>query len=121
MSVQFTLLPLFVHVALTFLLLFWTGPLRGRYALRGPAITREPYEVELALLFYTLTALTLFTRQADLLFVVLSWVFVIVQFGHLIIAFSGRRSMQPALLFTVAAGLLALMWLIFAIRLLLRL
>lgn len=121
MTVQFVLLPLFVHVAFTFLALLWAGPLRRSYATRGPVMVREPYETELALLFYTLTVLAWITKQADFLFVVLAWVFVVIQVAPLVLSLGGQRPLRPSLAFTAGAGLLALMWLIFAIRLLLRL
>jgi hypothetical protein len=115
------LLPLFIHVAFILLALFWAGPLRRSYATRGPVIAREPYETELALLFYTLTILAWITKQADFLFVVLAWVFVIIQVAPLILSLGSQRPLRPSLSFTAGAGVLAVMWLIFALRLLLRL
>jgi hypothetical protein len=120
MTVQFVLLPLFVHVALTFVWLFWTGPLVPSYSARAPA-AREPYLVELAVLFYTAVILIWVTRQADLLLVVLAWVFVIVQFGHLFLGVAGRRTtIRPAWVFTAEVAVLAIIWLVFALKLLLR-
>jgi hypothetical protein len=121
MTVQFVLLPLFVHVAFVFVALLWGGPLRRSYAMRGPSIAREAYDIELAVLFYTLTILAWITKQADLLFVILAWVFVIAQIVPLVLSFGRSPALRPSLLFTVAIAVLALMWLIFALRLLLRL
>jgi hypothetical protein len=70
-------------------------------------------------LFYTLIALALPLRHADLVIVMLSWVFVITRFAHAGIFVSsndlGRRSMAWF------AGVLVLlaMWIYFALKILL--
>src|SRR5215471_1889981 len=96
MPVQQVLLPLFLEVILTFGLLFWLAPLRTRdvssgttrfedIALREPNWSQRSLQVaysysnqfELPVLFYVLTILAWVTRHADLIFVVLAWIFVI--------------------------------------------
>jgi hypothetical protein len=101
MSVQMVLLPVFVLVGLTFALLLGMATARGR-ALKG----REPSsrdialgqpnwpthatqigncfanQFELPVLFYILIALALPLRHADLVIVLLAWVFVITRFVH---------------------------------------
>jgi hypothetical protein len=95
MSIQAILLPLFVQVALTFALMFWMGSARvaaisrGEVKIRDMALGQPVWseretqiancyhnQFQLPVLFYVLVALALFTRKADLLFVVLSWAFV---------------------------------------------
>ena len=99
MTIQEVLLPLFLEVILTFALLFWLAPLRasdfssGRtrpqdVALREPNWSQRSMQVaysysnqfELPVLFYVLTILAWVTRHADLIFVVLAWVFVIFRY-----------------------------------------
>lgn len=97
MTVAMVLLPVFVQVALVYGLLFCLGARRGG-ALRAGEVSREaagraeayPPRVravsdslrnqsELPLLFFALVAFALLTRKADLLFVVMSWVFVLLR------------------------------------------
>jgi hypothetical protein len=96
MSLQAVLLPLFVEVILTFVLMLWMGALRGGdfrsgaakpadVALREPNWPRRTMQAansfsnqfELPVLFYVLTILVWVTRHAGYLFVVLAWLFVI--------------------------------------------
>ena len=95
MTVQAILLPLFVEVILTFVLLFWLAPLRARdfssgvarpedVALREPNWSKRTLQVaysfgnqfELPVLFYVLTILAYVTHLAGIVFVVLAWIFV---------------------------------------------
>ena len=96
MTVQEILLPLFVEVILTFLLLFFLAPMRARdfksgistyqnMALREPNWSKRSLQVaysfsnqfELPILFYVLTILAYVTHLAGLVFVILAWIFVI--------------------------------------------
>lgn len=113
MTVQMILLPLFVHVALVLAVL-----LRG---IRTPEVTAEGVRAGLAaLLFYALTILTLFTRKADLLFVVLAWVFVLLRlaaaFPHLL----SERARGHFSLDLASLAVLAVMWALFALSILLN-
>jgi hypothetical protein len=78
-------------------------------------------QFELPILFYVLIALALPLRHADLIIVMLSWVFVVTRFVHAGIFVTsndlGRRSMAWF------AGVLVLlvMWLYFALKILLLL
>ncbi len=97
MSLQAALAPLFVQVALTFGLLLWLAPLRTR-ALNGKevavaATSRSAQKAwpqrsqqiancfqnqfELPVLFYILVILAIIARKDDLLFVIMSWLFVV--------------------------------------------
>src|SRR6202047_2715032 len=99
MTIQEVLLPLFLEVILTFVLLFLLAPVRGRefsfgvtrpedVALREPNWSQRSLQVgysysnqfELPVLFYVLTILAYFTRHAGTLFVLLAWIFVIFRY-----------------------------------------
>ena len=109
MTIQMVLAPLFVQVALTFGLLFWMASARratlrgGQLKVRDIALGQTAWpdrpqqisnsydsQFQLPLLFYVLVILAWITRHADVLFVVMAWIFV-----------------------------LLLMWIIFAVRILL--
>ena len=138
MSIQAALLPLFVEVVLTFVLLFWTGGARFAAVRRGEVrprdvALREPNwpkqetqiansyqsQLELPVLFYVLTILAVITRHADLLFVVLAWVFVLSRLVHAYIHLTSNRMGHRFLAFSVGSIVLAVMWLIFILRILL--
>src|SRR4029079_5165639 len=101
MPIQFVLLPLFVKVALTFVLYGWmayhrvtsirSGAVHPRdVALRQPnwpprvtQIANAAHnQLELPLLFYGLTIFCIITHRAAFLFVVLAWIFVLVRLVH---------------------------------------
>ena len=138
MSVQMVLLPVLVLMGLTFVLLLTTAGARrqalvsGETKVRDIALGQQSWPVratkigncyrnqfELPLLFYILIALALPLRHADLVIVLLSWVFVVTRFAHAGIFVTsndlGRRSMAWF------AGALVLfgMWLYFALKILL--
>jgi len=138
MSIQAVLLPLFVLVLLTFVLGFWAAYLRVQavrnrevhprdVALREPnwppRVLKVVYafqnQLELPLLFYVLTILAWITRQADLLFLVLAWIFVVLRILHAAVHVSSNNLAQRAILFLAGAVVLAVMWLVFALRILL--
>src|ERR1700688_4675008 len=82
MSAQIVLLPVFVLVGLTLALLL-VGARRG--SLAGDTTKSGDMALgqsELPLLFYTLIALALPLRHADLVIVLLSWVFVVTCFAQ---------------------------------------
>ena len=137
MSLQAILAPLFVQVALTFCLLFWMGYARVRVirrrevrvsdiALGQPAWPARPTQAanayrnqfELPVLFYVLAIIA---RKADFLFVVMSWIFVILRIVHAGIHTSSNDVPQRFYAFLAAAIVLLLMWIIFAVRVLLGL
>ncbi len=112
MSLTMVLLPVFVEVGLTFALLFWN---------RGRAKTAEAAdEFGLPTLFYALIALALPLRHADLVIVLLSWVFVITRFVNAGLV-RGADSRQRGLASTASALVLLAMWLYFALKMLLLL
>ncbi len=138
MSIQMILLPVFVQVALTFAVLFALGAMRGR-AVRDKTVGREAVhddtvfppqarqaannfrnQFEVPLLFYVLTALALFTRKADIVFVVLAWVFVLSRIVHAYVHCTSNdiRVRFPA--YAVGVGALLLMWVLYAAAILLN-
>ena len=138
MTIQAVLLPLFVQVILTFVLLLWTERVRvgairrGEVHMRDIAL-REPNwgkretqianayhnQLELPLLFYVLTILAWITKQADLLFVVLAWVFVALRLVHAAIHVTSNNVPRRYMTFVAGVVVLAIMWLIFIVRILL--
>jgi hypothetical protein len=119
MSIQMVLLPLFVHVIVTFLLPILRGGLRGTPAPAGDVYGRA--WLHLPLLYYVLTILAQMTRMADLLFVLLAWVFVVLQVLDALIVVAGSDEQRRAMLLPASAIVLAIMWAIFMVRLLLAL
>jgi hypothetical protein len=136
-SIQAVLLPLFVQVALTFFLLFWTGRARVAAVRRGDVHPRDialresnwpkhetqianayHNQLELPVLFYVLTILVIITRHADLLFVVLAWLFVVMRLVHVYIHLTSNRVGQRFAAFAAGVLVLLVMWVIFVVRLL---
>ena len=140
MSIQAVLLPLFVQVTLTFVLLCWTAYLRNRalmsdgvrprdIALREPNWPPQATQVanafhnqlELPLLFYVLTILAWITRHADPIFVAMTWLFVALRLVHAYIHATDNVVRRRGAVFILSALVLALMWAIFMVRILLGL
>jgi len=140
MSIQAVLLPLFVHVILTFVLGFWaaririaavrSGEVRPRdIALREPnwpprvlqVLNAFENQFELPVLFYVLTILAWNTRHADLVFVLLAWVFVVLRLLHAYVHVTSNNLRWRASFFIASSIVLALMWAIFMVRILLGL
>ena len=137
MTVQEVLLPLFVEVVLTFVLLFWMAPLRGRDFRAGVAnydniALREPNwsvgtlqvaysysnQFELPVLFYVLTILAYFTHHAGFLFVALAWIFVIFRILHAYVHVTSNNVRVRGPPFGVSALALAIMWIIYIVEML---
>ncbi|WP_316158440.1 MULTISPECIES: hypothetical protein [unclassified Bradyrhizobium] len=109
MSLTMVLLPVFVEVGLTFALLFWNKT-------RAQA-TDAADEFGLPTLFYALIAIALPLRHADLVIVLLSWVFVVTRFVNAGLV-SGTKD-RSELAWTASALVLLAMWLYFALKILL--
>jgi hypothetical protein len=140
MSIRAILLPLFVEVVLTFVLLIQTAILRrggvasgavepARIALGEPNWPPRTMQFgnafsnqfQLPVLFYVLTILVIVTRHADLLFVILAWLFVVFRMWHAAIHTTTNAVMLRGLVYGLGALVLMVMWLIFAVRILLGL
>jgi hypothetical protein len=78
-------------------------------------------QFELPVLFYVLTILALITKHADVLFVVMAWIFVLTRLAHAFVHCTGNDLRARGSLFGIGALILALMWLIFIVRILLGL
>ena len=135
MTIQDVLLPLLVQVALTFVLGFWMAALRVQairsrvvhsrdVALREPNWPRRILQVqhayhnqlELPVLFYVLTILAWITKTADLLFVLLAWVFVVFRVIHAWIHVTDNNMPRRGMVFIASAVVLCVMWVIFGIH-----
>src|SRR3954454_18013872 len=137
MSVQMVLLPVFVLVGLTFALLLWMASARTRALtsretrVKDIALGQQNWpdratqigncsrtQFELPLLFYSLIALALPLRHADLVIVLLSWVFVVTRFAHAGIFVTSNNVQQRSLAWFAGVLVLLAMWLYFALRIL---
>jgi len=137
MSLPAVLLPLFVQVALTLVLGIWLAYLRG-HDLRTRAVhpskiaLREPNwplktqlvgncfsnQFELPVLFYVLTILEVVTRHADLIFLILAWVFVLTRIMHAIVHTTTNRIRFRGSWYGFGALALVAAWLIYIVRIL---
>jgi hypothetical protein len=137
MTVQEILLPLFVEVILTFLLLFYLAPLRGadikagiarpdNVSLREPNWSRRTLQVgysfsnqfELPVLFYILTILEYVTHLAGLIFVVLAWIFVICRILQAYVHVTSNKIRVRGAFYAIGALVLAIMWAIYIVEVL---
>jgi hypothetical protein len=131
------LLPLFVQMFLTFALLMGMALTRGQALKSGEtrfkdiALRQQNWparatqigncfanQFEVPVLLYVLIALALPLRHADLIIVMLSWVFVVTRFVHagIFVTSNDVRTRSPAWF----AGVIVLfvMWLYFALKIL---
>lgn len=135
MTVQAVLAPVFAHVLLVFALLFWMG--RVRFAAVGagavkvgdialgqrnwPASAQQAAnafsnQFELPVLFFALVPLALYTKKADLLFVVLAWVFVATRIVHAGVYVTSNHVPHRFRAYLAGALVLLVMWIVFAVR-----
>jgi len=138
MSIQAVLLPVFVQVALTFALMLAMARLRVAAVKRGdpkvkdialrqpnwpPHVTQvaNAYhnQLELPLLFYVLTIFAYLTKLADLLFVVMAWLFVLSRLAHAYVFVTDNNVPRRFRTFAAGVFILLAMWIIFAVRVLL--
>ena len=138
MSAQMVLLPVFVLVGLAFALGFWMGAVRNKAVASGQTRTKDVAlnesnwpehatkvgncfrnQFEVPMLFYVLIALALPLRRADLVIVLLSWVFVVTRFAHAGIFVTPNDVRQRTLAWFAGALVLFAMWLYFALKTLL--
>jgi len=137
MSLPAVLLPLFVEVVLTFVLMLWMGALRnGDYrtgvvkpqdiALREPNWPRRTAQAansfsnqfELPVLFYVLTILEWVTRHAGVVFVVLAWAFVICRVLQAFVHLTSNIVRLRGAFYSVGALVLMVMWAIYIVQVL---
>jgi hypothetical protein len=137
MTIQMVLLPVFVQVALTFALLIWMASARTASVKRGETKLRDialgqsvwpakPMQIsncydsqfQIPLLFYVLVVLAWITKQADLIFVVMAWIFVLSRLAHAYIHTGSNHVPTRFRVFAVGMIVLLLMWIVFAVRIL---
>jgi hypothetical protein len=135
MTLPMILAPMFVLVLMTFILGFWfptlTVPLLRRGEVKAQDINlRQPNwprpimqinnsytsQFEQPVLFYVLTVLAIISKQADLLFVVMAWIFVLARLAHAYVHVTSNDIRVRGPIFGIAALVLAIMWLIFIVR-----
>ena len=138
MSVQMVLLPVFVQVGLVFALLFGMATARTRSLQSGETRIRDialrqpnwperataigncfANQFEVPVLFYVLIALALPLRHADLIIVMLSWVFVVTRFAHAGIFVTSNDVRTRSLAWFAGVLVLFAMWVYFALKILL--
>ena len=138
MSVQMVLLPVFVLVGLTFALLLWMASARTRaltsreISLKDIALGQPNWperatrigncfrnQFEVPLLFYSLIALALPLRHADLFIVLMSWIFVVTRFAHAGIFVTSNDVRTRSLAWFAGVLVLLAMWIYFALKILL--
>lgn len=139
MTIQTVLLSVFVQVALTLGLLVWMASARTTSVKRGdtkmrdialgqPAWPERPTQIgncynsqfQIPLLFYVLVILAWITKQADLIFVVMAWIFVLSRLAHAYIHTTSNYVPNRFRAFALGVLVLALMWIIFAVRILIN-
>jgi len=138
MTIKMILLPLFVQVALTFGLFCWMAYyrvtlIRSRAVHPRDIALRQPNwpphvlqvanaahnQLELPMLFYVLTILAIITRKADMLFLVLAWIFVISRLAHAYVHVTSNRISIRGPVFGIGLLVLIIMWIVFMIEILL--
>jgi len=138
MTVQMVLLPVFVQIGLTFVLLFGMAIARGRAISEGQVKPRDidlrqpnwpariaqigncfANQFEIPVLFYVLIALAMPLRHADLVIVMLSWVFVVTRFAHAGIFVTSNDLRSRSLAWFAGALVVLAMWIYFALKILL--
>jgi hypothetical protein len=138
MSVRMVLLPIFVQVALTFALLFWMASVRTASITRGETKIRDialgqpnwntrtlqignclANQFQFPMLFYAVVILALFTKTADIVFVVLAWVFVLSRLAHAYVHTTSNYVPTRFKVFAVGIFALLVMWVMFAAKILL--
>jgi hypothetical protein len=131
------LLPLFVEVALTFVVMFGmmyfrTSSLKRGETRLGDIAMREPNwpkranqfaysfsnQFELPVLFYVLTILSIITRHADLIFLTLAWIFVVFRILQAWVHVTSNNVQFRGGFYGISAVVLVIAWAIFAIRIL---
>jgi len=136
MSVSSLLLPVFVQVGLTFFVLLRMAALRQKAFRSGvnprdiamrednwpkPALQAANCylnEFELPVLFYALVAFILITSTNSLIFVLLAWIFVLTRIVRAYVHLGSNVVQMRGLSFGLGALVLIVMWVIFALRIL---
>jgi hypothetical protein len=140
MSLPTILLPLFVEVLLTFALMLGMMYFRTSSLTRGETrfeqiALREPNwpvranqfayafsnQFELPVLFYVLTILSIVTRHADIIYLVLAWIFVIFRILQAWVHVTSNNVRWRGGFYGIGALVLLVMWIVFIVRILIGL
>ena len=132
MSFAAAFAPVFVQVALTFVLLFWSGSIRvaavrsGSVKMRDVALRQPNWperatqvsnayqnQLELPLLFYLVMVMAFFSAHMTMTLTVLSWLFVASRLLHALVHLTTNEMRRRFYLFAAGAMILVLMWLLF--------
>lgn len=134
MTVTDFLLPVFVQVGLTFVVLLIMARERVGSLRRGEVRTedialREPNwttrrmqygsflnQIELPMLFYALIAFIIITKAGDVLLLLLAWIFVLSRIVHAYINTTNNVVDRRFMAYSVGVLVLLLMWVIFAAK-----
>lgn len=135
-QIELIIIPVFVQVGLTLVLLFWLGPARVGALRRGEVqmkdIALDPRawperirqianayanQFELPVLFYVLVVLALVLRKADLVLIAGSWLFVVSRCVHAFIHATSNDVLARFRAFVIGVFTLAGMWIWLAVRL----
>jgi hypothetical protein len=138
MSIHAILMPMFVQVGLTFVLLFWMAALRLRAIRQGEVDPekirlREPVwparvlqisnayhnQLELPVLFYVVVLLAFASNALDVVLLLLSWLFVLSRIAHAYVHVTSNRLDRRTGIFAVGVLALLLMWVIVIARIIL--
>ncbi len=135
MSYVSILAPVFALVLLTFVLLIATGRKRlaavraGDVKIRDIALGQRNWpdhvaqcsnafdnQFQIPVLFYVLTAFAMITKQADLVFVIMAWIFVALRALHAWIYVTTNNIRNRFNSYLAGVLVLMLMWLLFALE-----
>ena len=137
MSVAAVLSPVFALIALLCILTFRMALTRvasikaGKVKMKDIALGQNAWtpsiqqtsnayanNLQQPLLFYALVAFALITKKADMLFVIMSWLYVASRYAHAYIHVTSNHVPNRFNAFAAGVLILALMWIIFAARIL---
>ena len=129
------LYPVFVQIALTFVLLIAMGRARARAARRGDVKIKDialgqrawpdrvtqisnafHNQLELPVLFYVLVAFVIVTRKADTVLLLMAWAFVGLRLVHAWIHTTRNDVIRRFYVYLAGALVLIAMWIVFAVR-----
>ena len=137
MSFAAAFAPVFIQVALTFVLLFWAGIVRVGMVRRGvvkasdvalgqrawpeqPTLLINAYQnqLELPVLFYLLMVAAFFSGHMTMALGVLSWLFVGSRLLHALVHVTTNAMPRRFFLFLAGALILVAMWVVFLVEVL---
>ena len=135
MSIQAILLPLFVQIFLTIAVMAYMSRVRrealgaGQVKIPEIALAEKIWPakaqqvsnnfhnlLELPPLFYVAVIIAILTKKADLLFVILSWVFVLGRVAHSFVHCTSNNVRMRSSIFMVSAIALIVIWIVLFVR-----